>query len=121
MSDAKIKVSVALRPSLVNRLDRVAVVRGLSRSQLITDMIEAGLDDEELVAKTVSDPVVFPAMVQAFAQPGVMRALLDAMKADVTQEQLNLFQQAVATIEKKSPRNKVQIKERRRRQPGKPP
>jgi hypothetical protein len=93
----------------------------MSRSQLITDIIEAGLDDEELVAKAVSDPVVFPAMVQAFAQPGVMRALLEAMKADVTEEQLNLFQQAVGTIEKNSPGKKAQIKERRRRQPGKPP
>jgi hypothetical protein len=121
MGDLKANCSVAFRPSLVKRLDRVAVVRGVSRSQLITDMIEAGLDDEELVAKAVSDPVVFPAMVQAFAQPGVMRALLDAIRAEVSEDQLKLFQQAVQATAPGAAARARKKETRRRRQLGKPP
>lgn len=90
-SGSKIKVSVALTKTLVERLDQVRVPLGESRSGLIERLVLDGLDQVELTARATTDPVLMGAFARALGEPGVLRSLLDSLKADLTDEQLELF------------------------------
>jgi predicted transcriptional regulator len=91
----KISVTVALDPRLVKRIDRIAGVKNVSRSELVTSLIQEGIDDEETTAAALSNPTILNALVGAFGQPEVMRAMMNQMRQDVTDEQLGLFSKAM--------------------------
>ncbi len=87
----KLKVSVALSPDLVRRLDRVARASGDSRSQLITDLVEGGLDQAEAMIKVTADPVMMGAIGRVMADPGVLRNMINGLRSELSDEQLALF------------------------------
>jgi hypothetical protein len=59
------------------------------------ELAEEAIGQEELMAAAMSDPVVMPAITQALSKPEVLNALLRAMRADLTDEQMSLFSQGV--------------------------
>jgi metal-responsive CopG/Arc/MetJ family transcriptional regulator len=52
IDDAKQQYTVMLRPSLVKEIDRIAAIRGRkTRSELIANLIEMGLEDMQTLDK----------------------------------------------------------------------
>ena len=81
--------------SVVERLDAVAAAQDLSRSKLIERLVIDGLQDMELEVRALTDPVVGPAIINAFARPEVLRAMANVLRQDLSDDQLQLFQQAM--------------------------
>jgi hypothetical protein len=94
-SKRKVKVSVALSPELIKRVDRMAKALGQSRSQVIEDLIDAGIQDSEITAAAMTNPVIVQALMGAFGRPDVIRQMASSMKQDLTEDQLHLFQNAM--------------------------
>jgi metal-responsive CopG/Arc/MetJ family transcriptional regulator len=94
-SKRKVKVSVVISPDLAKRVDRMAKATGKNRSETVQGLIEDAIDDQETTASAVSNPTIMNAIVAAFAKPEVMRALMNQMRQEVTDEQLGLFAKAM--------------------------
>ena len=91
MARRKNKTSIALPPALVRRLDRLARAAESSRTQLIREMIEAGLEQTELMVKASSDPVMMRAIGKVMAEPGFFRQMASSLKTELSDDQLELF------------------------------
>jgi predicted transcriptional regulator len=96
VSKRKIKVSVALTPTVAKRIDQMAQALGKSRSALVQAFIEDGLTDNEITAAAMSNPAITQALLGAFGKPEVLRSMAEVMKKDLTEDQLHLFGQAMA-------------------------
>jgi metal-responsive CopG/Arc/MetJ family transcriptional regulator len=94
----KLKVSVALSADLVKRLDRVARASGDSRSQLITDLVEGGLEQAETMIKVTSDRVMMGAIGRVMADPGVLRNMVNGLRSELSDEQLALFKSRLDAV-----------------------
>jgi predicted transcriptional regulator len=99
MARKKMKTSIALMPALIERLDRVARATRSSRSVVISDMIEAGLDQAEMMVKATSDPVLMRAVGQVMTDPGVMRQMIAGLRMELTDEQMQLFHDRLGAFE----------------------
>lgn len=95
----KIKVSIAMSPGLVKQLDRLAKVGGQSRSELIERLVLEGIEQEETFIKATQQPALMQALARAFSQPGVLKQMAATMNEEMSDEQLNLFQQAMGQLE----------------------
>lgn len=52
ISEPKKQYTVMLKPSVVKEIDRIAQKVDISRSQLMANLIEMGLDDTKILEKT---------------------------------------------------------------------
>jgi acetolactate synthase regulatory subunit len=86
-----VKVSLSLRPDTLKRVRALAELHGVKVSTMADELMLDALESAELTAEATRNPVVMAAVTRAMSEPGVLRSLLDAMKADLTDEQLNLF------------------------------
>ena len=91
-------VSITIDPDVLERVDRLAAARVLARGRLIEEFIADGIEEEELFVKVSSQPVLMQALMRAFAQPGVVKELSAVMGQDLSEQQLNLFHQAVGQL-----------------------
>jgi hypothetical protein len=94
----RLVVAITIDPDVLERLDRLAAARVLSRGRLIEEFIAGGIEEEELFVKATSQPVLMQALMRAFAQPGVVKQLSAVMGQDLSEQQLNLFHQAVGQL-----------------------
>ena len=94
-SERKQAVTIAVRPSILKRLDAIAKAKGESRSEAVERFLVDALDDEELTVRAMTNPVIAQAILGAMAQPNVMRAMMHAMREDLDDDQLELFSQAM--------------------------
>jgi metal-responsive CopG/Arc/MetJ family transcriptional regulator len=94
-SKRKVKVSVAMSPDLAKRIDRMAKMTGKNRSETVQGLIEDAIDHQETTAAALSNPTIVSALMGAFAKPEVMRAMVNQMRQEVTDEQLGLFAKAM--------------------------
>ena len=69
MAQRKDKTSISLPEALIKRLDRLAKAAGSSRSELIRELIEDGLDQQETMIRATSDPVLMGAFGRALSDP----------------------------------------------------
>jgi predicted transcriptional regulator len=104
MPGKKLKTSVALDPDLIKRLDRVSRASRLSRSELITDLVCAGLDQAENLIKVTSDPVLMAALGKVLTDPGVVRNMVSGLRSELSDEQLELFRTRMDLITTESMR-----------------
>ncbi len=95
MGANKIKTSIGLDRDLITRLDRIAKVGGTNRSSLITDLVYAGLEQQELMIKATADPVLIRAIGKVITDPGVLRSMVAGMRSELTDDQMALFNQSV--------------------------
>lgn len=94
----KPQVTIVLRPDLLQRVDRIAKVRKLSRSTCIEQLLSDAVDDTELAVNAFSDPVILKAMGEAFANRDVLRAMAGAVRAEMGEKQLGLFEAALQQV-----------------------
>jgi predicted transcriptional regulator len=99
MARKKTKTSIALMPALIERLDRVARATRSSRSVVISDMIEAGLEQTEMMVKATSDPVLMRAVGKVLTDPGVLRQMVANLRGELTDGQLDLFASKLGAFE----------------------
>src|SRR5674476_229708 len=91
-------LAAAIDTDLVVRLDKVAAARGVSRSKYVEEIVRDALDEDEQVVRALNDPVLMPAMMGAFAKPEVLRAMAGVMRAEMSDQQLALFQQSMQAV-----------------------
>lgn len=91
----KMLLTIYIDVDLVKRIDRLSSSEDVSRSKYVERVLADSIEQEELTVRTMTDPVVAPAMMKALASPEVMRAMLSMIRQDLTDEQLSLFQQTM--------------------------
>ncbi len=91
MARKKQKTSIALEPALIARLDRVSRASGRSRSEVITELVEDGLGQAEMMIKATADPVLMAAVGKVMSDPGVLRNMVSGLRTELTDDQLSLF------------------------------
>ena len=92
MAKRKNKTSIALPAALIARLDRLAKSAGTTRSEMIREMVEAGIDQTEMIVKATSDPVLLKAVGKVLTDPGVFRQMVHGLRSELSDQQLELFQ-----------------------------
>lgn len=97
MAVTKTRISITIEPKLVRRLDRLAKSSKLSRSELIEQLCRDGMEDQEMMVKAFTNPVLVEAFGKAFANRDVLRAMTSTMGDELEDDQLELF---TATMEK---------------------
>jgi len=98
MARRKMKVSIAITPEMLARVDRMAVAQKRSRSELIETLIGDGIGEEELFVKVAHQPALVESLMRVFAEPGVLRQIASVMNEDMSDEQLQLFRQAMESL-----------------------
>ena len=83
----KVCISYTLDPVLIRRINAAADVLHVSRSQFVEGLLRTALSDADAAEKFMSDPNLTRVFYTAFAQPGVLRAMVDAMGDQITQDQ----------------------------------
>jgi hypothetical protein len=91
-------ISISLPIVLIKQLDKLAKTAGTTRSKLIEDLCDDGIHQAEATIRAASDPTVMNAMMRALVQPGVLRGLSEAMREDLSEEQLKLFAAGVNSM-----------------------
>ncbi len=91
MANRVVKVSLSLRNETLARVNALSKRLDQTRSWVADQLLTDALENAELVASATTDPVVMGAVVRAMSEPGVVRLLLGAMKADLSDEQFALF------------------------------
>jgi hypothetical protein len=79
----------------LNRLDRLAAANGQSTSSKIADLLADAVESAEIQMKLATDPVVAPAMMRAMMQPEILGAIANALRGDLTAEQMQTFEKAM--------------------------
>ena len=99
VSEKKVKVSIAISPEVLKRVDRLAKVAGSNRSKMLQELVEDSIEQQEHIIKAATDPVLMNAMAKLMVEPGMLRAMTSALREDLTSDQLDLFKQHMAAIE----------------------
>ena len=99
VSEKKVKVSIAISPEVLKRVDRLAKVAGSNRSKMLQELVEDSIEQQEHIIKAATDPVLMNAMAKLMVEPGMLRAMTSALREDLTSGQLDLFKQHMAAIE----------------------
>lgn len=94
----KTRVTVAISEDLLRDIDRLADAQGRSRSDYMERCIRDQVRNESVTLKLLQDPVVGPAMVGAFSDPAVLRAMTDRVGEKLSDDELTLFHQALQQI-----------------------
>lgn len=109
MAQRKDKTSISLPEALIKRLDRLAKAAGSSRSELIRELIEDGLDQQETMIRATSDPVLMGAFGRALSDPAVLRSLMTGLRSELSDDQMELFRQRVEAVQA------VEVKKQKRK------
>jgi len=83
----KPRVTITVDAAHLRRVDRLAKRLGLSRSGFLAEAIKSYLDEAEMQAKVMGDPIVLRAFSEAMTRPGVMSAIAEALGAQLTEKQ----------------------------------
>ena len=98
LGPGKAFVTLYIDRELLTRIDRLAANHDESRSKYIAGLLADAVTQEELGVQVFTNPVLMKAYGAAMSQPGVLRQLLNTMRSDLNDSQLELFQRAVATF-----------------------
>jgi predicted transcriptional regulator len=92
----KAYVGAYVEAALIRRLDRLARARKVNRSRIVEQLLNDGVERDELMVKMTTDPVLSRAMMQAVSRSEVMTQLLRSMREEMTDDQLQLFEDRLA-------------------------
>lgn len=87
----KVIHSFSLRPETLRRVRALAELHGEKLSTIADQLLCDALDQAEIVSAATTNPVVMAAVAKAMSEPGVLRSMLDVMRTELSDEQLNLF------------------------------
>jgi len=94
----KTDVTVSMPTVLLRKLDRLVKLQGVTRSDVVTELLSAGLEGGEAMVKVLANDKVRAAMVEAFMKPGVLRAMTLALGSELSpddgQKLLEFFRDA---------------------------
>lgn len=92
---AKAKIAISMDADLVKRLDRLAPQMHRNRSELIEIFVRQQMDETEAGASVLTNPVVGPIILEALSKPEILRAMAGVMSEKMTDQQMQLFGQAM--------------------------
>lgn len=87
-NENKVKISVAIHPKLLERVDAVAEARGQSRSEVIDRILGNGIKSEEATVKDMEDPIQRAIISLLFNSPTVISGLAKLVGRNLTPEQI---------------------------------
>ena len=87
----KVTHSFSLRPETLRRVKALAELHGEKISTMADQLLSDALDQAEIVSAATTNPVVMAAVAKAMSEPGVLRSMLDVMRTELSDDQLNLF------------------------------
>lgn len=87
----KSKVTIAVDPDVLRRVDRMADAQRLSRSAMIQRACEEMLEGSEGLVKAFSNPLIRDALLGAFKDREVLRQMAASMGQKLSDRQLDLF------------------------------
>jgi hypothetical protein len=99
----RLKTSISLEESVLQRLSRIADLTHQSRSEVIEQMILENLDFKEQFALALADPAGRRLLEKQLADPELMRvvaAMAGKKKLPETQRLVERFEQVAADIRK---------------------
>lgn len=76
----------------MKRVDQVAKTRGVSRAQVVRELVAESISSQETVAAAFMNPVLMQALGQVMTTPGIAGEVLRTMKQELSQDQLQLFE-----------------------------
>ena len=93
----KKSVTMTMPRELVNRLDELADEHNTTRSEIVTNLCIDALGSDAAMIRLTEDPKVWNAFMRTFASPGVVAAMVEAMRTDddADPHQLAMFTDAV--------------------------
>lgn len=91
----RVTASFTIPQDLLKRVDDLADAQRLSRSQLLERWILDAIEGESLAVKMMASPAVMSAMTAAFSRPEVIKQFGQAVNAELSSEQLELFNRAM--------------------------
>lgn len=94
MAAKKTRTTLTIDPGILKRATRAAKVQRISRSAWIEEAMRSHLEDQELMVKALSNPMLRDAFSQVFGKPEVIRQMIREMGQDLDDDQLDLFRQA---------------------------
>jgi predicted transcriptional regulator len=95
MATKRQKLSITLEAEIVKRVERLAKLAKTNRSRMLEELVMDAIEQTETNLKLAVNPAVMQAMMSAFSQPGVLRGFADAVRADLSDDQMRLFQRAL--------------------------
>lgn len=109
-------VTFSLPPHLVKAVDDLADAQNLPRSALLRRWIEEKIEGERPMVALLSDPLAGAAIIKAFSDPAVIRAMAAVVGEKVTDDQLQLFHRKISESTEVA---REVLKKPKRRQGGK--
>jgi hypothetical protein len=84
-------ISITLRRSLLQKIDDDAKRLGVARSAFIDSVISDYFEMSDATTNLLGDSTVTQAFAQAFAQPGVMSAMVQGLKSELDEDKQQQF------------------------------
>lgn len=106
-------VSIAVDPALWDRVEELADAQGVSRSAFLVRLLRDAIDQEEDTIKALQNPVIASAMIKAFGDRNVVKAVAQIMNQELTPAQIDTYRTGMEhlaampkVVEKKSSRKR---------------
>lgn len=90
----RVVFTVSIAAHLAESIDRIAKLRRQTRSAVAEELLEAGVQQDELGVKVWSDPILSQAMSRALMSGPVLKQLGQVLLSEVSEDQLKLFTEA---------------------------
>lgn len=113
-------VSVSMPLALAQSVKELAEAKGEPLSVVICDLIRGSIDKEKTVVAAFGNPTVSAAIMKAFAEPGVLRALTESMRASMSDQQLLLFNEGMQAFSQQAQKVQQPASAKRKRRVVKP-
>ncbi len=88
----KERITVTLDPSLIDRIDRIAQLRDISRSKLFETLLELGVDTEEENLEQLASPILGPIVQSIMDHPKLIAAIAQAIGQRLDPDELLRWQ-----------------------------
>jgi predicted transcriptional regulator len=95
----KIKITITLTPPIARRVDRLAKLGKLTRSECVEALLVDSLDQQEAVIQAATDPVLMNAIAKVMTEPGMMASMFSSLRSELSTDQLDLFKHHLGTVQ----------------------
>lgn len=96
----KDRITVTLTPELVDRIDRLADLRDVSRSRLMERLLELAVEDEEKSLEHLASPVLGPIVQGIMEHPKIIAMIAKAIGERMDPEEIAQWEKAAPKIRK---------------------
>ena len=101
MAREKVVQSFAIEPALWGRVCELADIAKRSRSSYVAEVLRDHVEEQGEAIRAMQHPVLGPALLQAFGNREVLKAVAEVVGDRVDDRQLQLFKKTVESLQRK--------------------